>query len=116
MKTCFHYSFSHTGDLIHADGKKCKRIWKDYLAVTIYQCYDCSQRNPEKSVDTLLELVAKLLYTKSLLKNQQNFYMLDKIKNVTYVRMLLTITTATKEFSERNLNTDVYALFGKKKS
>ena len=42
--------------------------------------------------------------------------MLDKIKNVTYVRMLLTITTATKEFSERNLNTDVYALFGKKKS
>ena len=42
--------------------------------------------------------------------------MLDKIKNLTYVRMLFTITTATKEFSERNLNTDVYALFGKKKS
>ena len=28
--------------------------------------------------------------------------------------MLFTITTATKEFSERNLNTDVYELFGKK--
>lgn len=71
-------------------------------------------KKPGESVDKLLELVAKLIYTKSLLKNQQNFYILDKIKNVTYVRMLFIITTATKEFPERNLNTDVYALFGKK--
>ena len=71
-------------------------------------------KKPWESVGKLLELAAKLLYTKSLLKNQQNFYILGKIKNVTYVRMLLTRTIATKEIPQRNLNTDIYALNGKK--